>query len=592
MHRQMAKQRRDSRGGGAGASGGGPKDGNNRRGAGTSGPGRGGGRGGDDGGGRGSDDGGGAQGSRGGGNGGKGGGSIGGGVGGGAQGGRGGGNGGKGGNNDNFDQPPEHITIGRDDAGANRAGDIRGGRRASNDSGKGGKKYAWDPSPSSVKGRHPPSKGKAHPDNNGEPPLSLERGSVMPMNRNRNKPQAQPEKRASKTPPLRDPSDMLVNRMAPVELDSEPNSLWDRVQAAERVCPRSERIFDTYVKSHALPNGSTFDAIAAANTQMDLTEFSQMAVDYGFVPELLSVEMLRAVFFEATCDDDPLGDRAHLDPKQFESSIARMVDAAVTVCVDASLPLGVMELLTILEAAHSEGAQPSGSGHYAAPQTQTPIYAWEKPAQQAQPQSQGNARSTNHPRARQRTPLRDRPGSPLRMLPNGKLARQRVLLLPNDGGLAHTPVPVIMHDTQSLLEEAARKLDLPWAARRFFTPDGIEIASLHQIHPEDVLVVSTGDDFKPRKGPVPRTRSPARTPYQYPARAVGNNDLRKAASAKSPGRRRGSPGRRMHHVRRYCVRLSVIFSLYKTCSSREPILVQRTDIGHRTNQLLYGSCRS
>jgi len=213
-----------------------------------------------------------------------------------------------------------------------------------------------------------------------------------------------------------------------------------------------------------------------------------------------------------------------------------------------------MELLTLLEAAHSERAQPSH--HSVAPQTQTPIYAWEKPSQQAQPRSHGNARSTNHPRARQRTPLRDRPGSTLRMLPNGKLARQRVLLLPNDGGLAHTPVPVIMHDTQSLLEEAARKLELPWAARRFFTPDGIEIASLNQIHPEDVLVVSTGDDFKPRKGPVPRTRSPARTPYQYPAGAVGNNDLRKAASAKSPGRRRGSPGRRMHHVRRCSCRMN------------------------------------
>ena len=46
--------------------------------------------------------------------------------------------------------------------------------------------------------------------------------------------------------------------------------------------------------------------------------------------------------------------------------------------------------------------------------------------------------------ARQRTPLRQRPGSPLRMLPNGKLARQRVLLLPNDGGLSKSPVAVSM----------------------------------------------------------------------------------------------------------------------------------------------------
>lgn len=127
-----------------------------------------------------------------------------------------------------------------------------------------------------------------------------------------------------------------------------------------------------------------------------------------------------------------------------------------------------------------------------------------------------------------------------------------------------------MHDASSLLEEATKKLQLPWAARRFFTTDGIEIAALHQIKPETILVVSTGDDFKPRKASGPRARSAGRSsaiasmPYQYPSLSAAalegappDDNLKSASShiAKRPAKASAAP-RRMHHVRRCSVRLN------------------------------------
>lgn len=389
------------------------------------------------------------------------------------------------------------------------------------------------------------------------PSLSLQHGSVMPMQRSKSpaptpkdfvpgsaRPRLFPAPEAARAPPAgaREPQHSLVARTQPVALEPQRSSLFSKATSTQKLAPRLARIFDTYVRARQPARGATFDEISVANQRMDLAEFSQMAVDYGFVPELLSVEMLKAVFFEQASTGH---DRAHLDQKQFELCIARMVDASVAACVHTPLPQGVMDLLAFLEASHTQPPKP------AKPQ----IYDWE-PESAAPP-----ARIVGG--ARQRTPLRQRPGSPSRMLPSGKLARQRVLLLPNDGGVCKAPVAVIMHDALSLIEEATRKLALPWAARRFFTTEGAEVGALHQISPEAVLVVSTGDEFKPRKG-GPRTRavgrSPSNVPYQYPSASAAplegttpDDNLKRTARASS-GRK--SPARRLNHVRRCPVRLN------------------------------------
>ena len=78
------------------------------------------------------------------------------------------------------------------------------------------------------------------------------------------------------------------------------------------------------------------------------------------------------VFFEANANDS--SDRAHLDVKQFETCLARMVDASVSACVDSSLPQGVMDLLALLEASHCDQYDDYEQSR---PSTQA-IYSWEK----------------------------------------------------------------------------------------------------------------------------------------------------------------------------------------------------------------------
>merc|ERR1719506_16295 len=87
-------------------------------------------------------------------------------------------------------------------------------------------------------------------------------------------------------PGAREATNSLLARSQPVEVDPQPASLWSKAVSTNRVSPRLARIFNTYVRARVLPQGSTFDDIARANQRMDLSEFSQMAVDYGFVPEL------------------------------------------------------------------------------------------------------------------------------------------------------------------------------------------------------------------------------------------------------------------------------------------------------------------
>jgi len=162
---------------------------------------------------------------------------------------------------------------------------------------------------------------------------------------------------------------------------------------------------------------------------------------------------------------------------------------------------------------------------------------------------------------RQASPLRQRPGSPQKAFPNGKLARQRVFVLPNDGGTQarHSkPQHVFYNDSRSLLEEATVKLQLPWAARRLFTQGGLELFSLRAIKPEDTLVVSVGEDFKPRPDgrPTSTSRSRARAAGRSPSRRESHGESRIQADLSIPtpdfpsDTRESSPSRTRGGLRR------------------------------------------
>lgn len=73
-------------------------------------------------------------------------------------------------------------------------------------------------------------------------------------------------------------------------------------------------------------------------------------------------------------------------------------------------------------------------------------------------------------------PLPVAPPRPLtRALGLGRLATTRVFLFPNDGGVEVAGKMLMINDSRTLLDGATKKLQLPWAARRFFTEDGQEV---------------------------------------------------------------------------------------------------------------------
>ena len=116
--------------------------------------------------------------------------------------------------------------------------------------------------------------------------------------------------------------------------------------------------------------------------------------------------------------------------------------------------------------------------------------------------------------------LRARAGSTKRIKYNGQVAKQRVFVFPNDGGVETEPQAVVIDDWESLLSGATKKLGLAWGARRVFSLDGAPITSIRdevpvtppfadmccpeplvsafEVDPEMDLVISSGEAFQPR----------------------------------------------------------------------------------------------
>ena len=97
--------------------------------------------------------------------------------------------------------------------------------------------------------------------------------------------------------------------------------------------------------------------------------------------------------------------------------------------------------------------------------------------------------------------IKVRPPSPAKVFSNGRIARMRIFVLPNDGGYRPNPESLILSDIKGLIDDATQKLKLVFMARRFFTLEGQEITSLWSIQPKETIVVSEGEDFKPRRKP-------------------------------------------------------------------------------------------
>jgi len=84
--------------------------------------------------------------------------------------------------------------------------------------------------------------------------------------------------------------------------------------------------------------------------------------------------------------------------------------------------------------------------------------------------------------------------------PNDKCAkRPRCFVFRNDGGHSLECVATLVYNFPSILEDAQRELNLTHAARRVFAMNGKEIESVDALEYDMKVVISMGEDFRPRK---------------------------------------------------------------------------------------------
>lgn len=90
------------------------------------------------------------------------------------------------------------------------------------------------------------------------------------------------------------------------------------------------------------------------------------------------------------------------------------------------------------------------------------------------------------------------PSTPNFTLDQPTAKRPRVLCHKNDGGHSQLTAAFLVYTFPVLLEEATKVLKFPHAARRIFTLDGDELMSVDEIEDEMELVISLGENFRPR----------------------------------------------------------------------------------------------
>lgn len=111
------------------------------------------------------------------------------------------------------------------------------------------------------------------------------------------------------------------------------------------------------------------------------------------------------------------------------------------------------------------------------------------------------------PRRVVQSPFKQRPASPpattcsvtpqLDTTPPTLRKRLKVTLMRNDGGVSSKSKTVLVYTLRMLMDESAKALDLTRAARQIYTADGMHVTSISQLEDGMILVISTGEKFKP-----------------------------------------------------------------------------------------------